>query len=297
MSNLDPRQFLGIPSPGEEFADALILPLPYEHTVSYGRGTQGGPAAVLAAGLQVEFFEEETLVDFEKEPRLFTFTPLAAPPETSVPDYSALIENLLRPRRAKFVVGLGGEHTVTYGTVLGLADRLSDLTIVQIDAHADLIDELDGKYWSHGTVIRRLWEQGCRLLQIGVRSLSSSEHRLVRAGLRITTFFAHQVPERWGELIERLRCLEGPVFLTLDVDGLDPAVLPGTGTPQPNGLTWPQTMEILRTLAFAPRVEWLGADLVEFVPSPCPPGCDLTAARLLQKILAFWHRGRTRRTR
>jgi agmatinase len=297
MPNPNPHQFLGIPSPGESSADALILPLPYEHTVSYGRGTREGPAAILTAGLQVEWFEEETLVDFEKEPRLFTLPPLEVPPETSVPDYSALIENLLRPRRGKFIMGLGGEHSVTYGTVLGLTERLSDLTIVQIDAHADLANELGGKYWSHGTVMRRLWDQGCRLLQIGVRSLSSSEYQLIRTGPRITTFFAHQFPRRWAELIENLRRLEGPVFLTLDVDGLDPSIIPSTGTPQPNGLSWPQTMEILHALASAPGIEWLGADVVEFVPSPQPPGCDPAAARLVQKILAFWHRGRKQRIR
>jgi agmatinase len=297
MPNSDPRQFLGIPSPGEESADALILPLPFERTVSYGRGTQGGPAAILAAALQVELFEEETLVDFDKEPRLFTLPPLEAPHEAPVPEYSALIENFLRSRREKFIVGLGGEHSVTFGTVRGLVEQLSDLTIVHIDAHADLIDQLNGKHWSHGTVMRRLWEQGCCLVQIGIRSLSSAEHQLIQAGPRITTFFAHQLSQRWEELIALLRCLEGPVFLTFDVDGLDPAILPSTGTPQPNGLTWPQTMEILRTLSLSPRIEWLGADVVEFVPSPHPPGCDPTAARLVQKILAFWHRGRKHRVR
>jgi agmatinase len=295
MSNLTPLQFLGLPSPGEQQADALILPLPYESTVSYGRGTRGGPAAILAASLQVERFEEETLVDFEKDPRLHTFPPLEISPEASLPEYFAMIENVLRPWRGKFIVGLGGEHSVTYGTILGLTERLSELTIVQVDAHADLINELDGKYWSHGTILRRLWEKGCRLLQIGIRSLSAGEYQFVQNSPRVTTFFAHQLPERWGEVNDHLRSLEGPVFLTLDVDGLDPAILPSTGTPQPNGLTWPETMQVLRALAFAPRVEWLGADVVEFVPSPQPPGCDPTAARLVQKILAWWHGGRKHR--
>ncbi|MBN2581218.1 MAG: agmatinase family protein [Pirellulales bacterium] len=284
-------QFLGISSVSEDSADAILLPLPFEETVTYGQGTRGGPAAILAASLKLELFEEETLVDFETQPQLCTLPPVESTPGTPPPDYFAAIENVLRSRRGKFIVGLGGEHLVTYGTVLGLTDRLSELTIVHLDAHADLIDELEGKYWSHGTVLRRLWEKGCRLLQIGIRSLSASEHRLVQSGPRITTFFAHQLARRWEELIEQLRNLEGPVFLTLDVDALDPSIIPSTGTPQPNGLTWPQTMEILRALACSPKVEWLGADVVEFVPSPHPPGCDLTAARLVQKILAFRHCG------
>jgi len=297
MAQFNHHQFLGISTTTEESAEALLLPLPYEKTVSYGKGTRGGPAAILKASLQVETFEEETLVDFESDLPVFTFPPLETAAETSVPEYLQRVEEFLRPRRGRFIVGLGGEHSVTYGMILGLVERLDELTIVQIDAHADLIDRLDGQYWSHGTVMRRLWEKGCRLVQISVRSLSRSEYELARGDQRISTYFAHQLPERWRELIDHLHELEGPIFLTLDVDGLDPAILPSTGTPQPNGLTWRQTGEILRTLAFAPRVEWIGADVVEFVPSPQPPGCDLTAARLVQKIFAWWHCGCKRRVR
>ena len=182
---------------------------------------------------------------------------------------------------------LGGEHLLTYGVVTGLVADPAEVTIVQIDAHADLADELGSRRWSHGTVMRRLWERGCRLVQIGVRSLSRAEHELIEGGPRIETFFAHDLPRRWAELLHVLACLEGPVYLSLDVDGLDPSIVPSTGTPQPNGLSWRQVMELIRAVAAAP-CDWIGADVVEFIASPHPPGCDLTVARLVMKILAYW---------
>ncbi len=285
-----PTLFLDLPPCPLEAADAVILPLPLEKTVSYGRGTGGGPKAILDASCQIETFDEQTLVDFERSPRLHTMDFL--PVRERVEDYLEAVRMCVAPLRDKFVVAVGGEHTLTYGAASGLIDDLSELTIVQIDAHADLIDELDRRRWSHGTVMRRLWERGCRLVQIGVRSLSREEYELAAADERIETFYAHQLPQRWEELPALLSGLRGPVYVSIDVDGLDPSVIPSTGTPQPGGLSWAQTMAILRTLTADSTCRLLGADVVEFVPSPNPPGCDLTAAKLVVKILAFWAAGR-----
>jgi len=284
-------QFLGLDPVGPERADALILPLPLEKTVSYGTGTQAGPRAILDASRQIELFDEETLIDFAERPKLHTLPPLLPDEPAAADDVPLYLEAVRRHVAGlppKFLVALGGEHTVSYGVATGLVEEPRQLTIVQIDAHADLIDQLDGRRWSHGTVMRRLWERGCRLLQIGVRSLSRSEYDLARSGERIVTFYAHQMAERWSELLATLAGLEGKVYLTIDVDGLDPAVVPSTGTPQPGGLTWRQMMDVLAAVAAARRCRWVGADIVEFVPSPAPPGCDPAAARLLMKLLAHW---------
>jgi len=290
MDIIDPNQFLGLPACPIEEADAVVVPLPLEKTVSYGTGTWRAPRAILDASCQVELFDEETEVDFEQGPRLHTLPLLLADGE--VEDYLAAIERQIRPLRDKFAVALGGEHTVSYGAVAGLLDDPAELTIVHIDAHADLIDELEGRRWSHGTVMRRLWERGARLVQVGIRSLSREEYEFAAAEPRITTFYAHQLPGRWAELCELLDAIEGKVYLSIDVDGFDPAVIPSTGTPQPGGLSWAQGMEIIRRVAAAPRGQWIGADVVELIASPHPPGCDLTAARLVMKLLAFWHRQR-----
>jgi len=287
---MDPTQFLGIPSPGFDAADALILPWPLEKTVSYGTGTRSGPGAILAASRQVELFDEETLIDFEVRPRLHTLDPIevdAAMPAERLPDHLAAAARGIARFRERFLVTLGGEHLLTYGVVTGLVDDPAEVTIVQIDAHADLADTLDDRRWSHGTVMRRLWERGCRLVQIGIRSLSRAEHELIEDGPRIETFYAHDLARRWEDLLHALACLEGPVYLSLDVDGLDPSIVPSTGTPQPNGLSWQQVMELIRAVAAAP-CDWIGADVVEFIASPHPPGCDLTVARLVMKLLAYW---------
>jgi agmatinase len=287
---MDPTQFFGIPSPGLEAANALILPWPLEKTVSYGTGTHSGPGAIVAASRQIELFEEETLIDFQQRPRLHTLAAIevdAAMPDDRLPEHLAAAARCIARFRDRFLVTLGGEHLLTYGVVSGLVDDPAEVTIVQIDAHADLADELHDRRWSHGTVMRRLWERGCRLVQIGIRSLSRAEYEVIESGPRIETFFAHDLARRWSELLHLLARLEGPVYLSLDVDGLDPSIIPSTGTPQPNGLSWQQVMELIRAIAAAP-CEWIGADVVEFIASPHPPGCDLTVARLVTKILAHW---------
>jgi len=283
---IHPDQFLGLPPAGESAADAVILPLPLERTVSYGGGTWRAPRAIVDASCEVEVFDEETLVEFGEHVRLHT--------AAAVIEAAPLVEHLdaIRKRaeqlRGRFVLSLGGEHTVTWGMVMGLAPEPGRTTIVQIDAHADLIDELDDQKWSHGTVMRRLREEGCRLVQIGVRSLSRAEYEFAAADPDIRTFYAHQLAESWPETLQALRQIEGDAYLSIDVDGLDPSVIPSTGTPQPNGLSWAQTMEIIRTLVRNPKARVIAADVVEFVASPHPPGCDIIAARLAAKVLAYW---------
>lgn len=290
MIPADSTQFLGLPAPDPQHADALVLPAPIEKTVSYGTGTAGGPRAILEASYQLEPFDEETLVDFAESPRVHTLPPLDN--RGDIETCLARLRDYVRPLRDRFVLTLGGEHTITYGLVEGLIEDLSNVTVVQIDAHADLADKLHGRHWSHGTVMRRLWERGCSLLQIGIRSLTRAEHDVATAGPRITTFYAHSLKDQWADLLDALIQLEGDVYLTIDVDGLDPAVIPSTGTPQPNGLSWGQMMDILRVLLTESRARVLGADVVEFVPSPVSPGCDPTAARLAAKLLAWRSLGR-----
>ncbi len=283
-------QFLNLPPCPIDAAEVLIVPLPLEKTVSYGRGTCQGPRAILDASCQVELFDEETGVDFATGPKIHTLPPL--PADAALEACLAAIQECVATHRQRFVLALGGEHTVSYGVLSGLVEDLGTVTVVQIDAHADLADELGGRHWSHGTVMRRLWERGCRLLQIGIRSLSRAEHELIGRGQRITTYYAHQLPQRWPEVLATLRGLAGPVYLSIDVDGLDPAVFPSTGTPQPGGLSWRQTMEIIRAVAVESSGHLIGGDVVELVAAPHGPGCDLSAARLAAKLLAWWDLGR-----
>ena len=140
MAFPDTTQFLGLPSPGYEQADARMLPVPIEKTVSYGTGTGGGPKAIIEASFQLEPFDEETLVDFNEGPRIHTLPPVGSVGDLE--DCLTRIRETVRPLRDKFLVSLGGEHGVTYGLVTGLVDDPTQVTIVQIDAHADLADDL-----------------------------------------------------------------------------------------------------------------------------------------------------------
>ena len=215
-------------------------PYPTAQALAAGHGQSS------RASVQVETFDEETLIDFAQSPRIHTLPPLSA--DGTIEECLARIQEGVGPLREKFLVSLGGEHTVTYGVVCGLVDDPADVTVVQIDAHADMADKLGGRHWSHGTVMRRLWERGCRLVSIGIRSLTRSEYRVATADPRITMFYAHRLESQWAEVLTTLRNLEGKVYLTIDVDGLDPSIIPSTGTPQPGGLSWRQTMELIRVL-------------------------------------------------
>lgn len=295
MATTVPDQFLGLPPAPLVDAEVVVLPLPFERTVSYGCGTWRAPRAILDASCQLELFDEEVALDFEQL-ALHTLSPILADDgdggEEGVGRYLEEVAAAVRAVAPRFVLGLGGEHTVTFGLVRGLAVPPETLTVVQVDAHADLVDRLNGRRLAHGTVMRRVHELGCRLIQIGIRSASRSEYELIASDGRIETYYAHDLERRWGGLLEELRSLVGPVYLTLDVDGLDPAVVPSTGTPQPDGLSWRQAMQILGAVTAAPRARLVGADVVELVASPHPPGCDIVVAKLASKVLAYRFRHR-----
>jgi agmatinase len=297
MPQLHPDQFLGLRTcAGPEDADVVLVPLPFEKTVSYGDGTWRAPRAIIDASCQVETFDEETETDFEDYPRLHTVPAVVEDTDAPVEDYLASVAQAVRAHRDRFVLGIGGEHTVTYGMVRGLTDTPEDLTIVHIDAHGDLLDESEGRKWAHGTVMRRLWDEGVKLVQIGIRSVARPEYDFIRQAERLRTYFACRLDAEWPDTLKTLKHLKGDVYLSVDVDGLDPSVIPSTGTPQPNGLSWPQAMAVIRTVAENSSTKFIGADVVEFVASPHPPGCDITAARLVQKIIAFWARSQRKRS-
>ena len=292
MSAVYPDQFLGLKSPGPAKADAILLPLPFEKTVTFGRGTWKAPRAILDASCEIEVFDEETHVNFEEFPLIHTAKPILYNDDTSVKAYLAMVARGAAKWKHKFVLGIGGEHTVSYGMIQGLVPEPQNLTVIQIDAHADMIDKLYGQTWCHGTVMRRILEMGCRIFQIGVRSASQEEFNLAQIHDRISCFYAHDLEERWSELLEKLVGIHGDVYLTLDVDGLDPSVIPSTGTPQPEGLSWRQTMQIIKAVCLNPKITLKGADVVEYIASPHPPSCDITAAKLVYKILSFWAESR-----
>ena len=289
--------FLDLPDKGPKNADVTLLPLPFEGTVSYGKGTAGGPAAILEASRQVETWDEE--MDFDLDSLAFHWAAEVAPENNE--DHGTYLGRvreaaLAAKKGGSIIAGVGGEHSIS--TPLAIAalgkEDLSDLTIVQLDAHADLRDSYDGTEHSHACVMRRLLDRGARVVAIGLRSVSREEVEYGRSTGRWEPWFAchlSKAGEAREQLLELLAGLEGDLYLSIDVDSLEVNLSPSTGTPEPGGLRWWQAMEYLRVLlAPSPLRTLTGFDVVETVPSQGSTVNEFTSARLLCKTLAYLHR-------
>lgn len=283
--------FLGL---APEYSDAeqagvLVLPIPFEATVSFGGGTVKGPEAIIAASQQVELYDRE----FDGEPALeygvHTLPPLELP-EDSVAAIEMIAEATAQAAASgKLVVGLGGEHTVSVGFGRGLVQAVGGpVTLVQIDAHADLRDEYEDSPYSHACIARRLVEDRTveQVLQLGIRSVCAEEVQFARQNPeRVRIWYAEEVHAGdWREeLVARLAGKR--VYLTIDVDGLDPAIVPATGTPEPDGLTWVETLDIVRLVCQSAQI--VGIDCVELAPYPGQHAADFAVAKLLYKTISY----------
>src|SRR5512143_3003257 len=233
-------------------AEAVILPIPYEATTTYGAGTREGPEAILAASRQVELWDEEEGWDPSAAIQLATALPVF--PEVSGPQ--AMLDKIRRTvqpwaSQGKLVFALGGEHTISLALVQAVQTRYPDLHIVALDAHADLRESYDGSKLSHACVMRRLYELGRPLTLLGTRSYSKEEADLMWVAPRFKMFKAKELhtPEGWQAALEHLKAIAGPVYLSIDLDVLDPGIMPAVGTPEPGGLTYYQALALIAALA------------------------------------------------
>jgi agmatinase len=283
--------FLGLPDAGPDANLALVC-APFDGTSTYGKGADRGPEALLAASANVETWEEETATDLEAG-RYTVWRPAdaeafgALPPERMVEALREAHEGFLA--RGLPTLGLGGEHSITYGQFAALHARHPDLAVVQVDAHLDLRDSYEGSKHNHACIGARMLEHGVELVQVGMRSCSREEAELV-AERDLRVYWAREISGRvaWQrEVLERLA--ERPVFVTVDLDGLDPSIMPATGTPEPGGLTWFDLCGLLSMVARHCTV--VGADITELAPTPGGHSrpSEFLAARLASKMVAwFW---------
>ena len=268
-----------------EDAAVAVLPVPYEGTVSYGGGTAHGPEAILRASTQVELYDEQ----LAREPfraGIWTGDPL--PVSGSTEEVVHRIESRFGELMdaGKWVLMLGGEHSITPGGVAAAVARHPELRLVQLDAHADLREEYEGDRWSHACAMSRCLDLGVPLTAIGIRNYSEGEARRIRDGIadfRIVHGWEMQ-GDGWIE-----RALDGlderPVYLTVDVDYFDPSIVPATGTPEPGGGAWWPTLELLGRLTA--RANVVACDLVELAPAPPLHHADFTVARLAYKLIGL----------
>ncbi|MFA4903948.1 MAG: agmatinase [Desulfobaccales bacterium] len=288
-----PLNFLDLRSLPVKEAEAVVLPIPYEATTTYGAGTREGPEAILAASRQVELWDEDHNWDPSAAIRLATAQPIL--PEVAGPQ--AMLEKIKRVvqpwvSQGKLICALGGEHTITVALVQAVQTRYPDFTVVALDAHADLRESYDGSKLSHACVMRRLYELGRPLNLLGVRSYSQDEYQLLRVAPRLKVFPARDLntPAGWDQTLEHLKGISGPVYLSIDLDALDPGIMPAVGTPEPGGLSYGQVLTIIETLA--KRGPIVGLDLVELAPIPGHRVSEFTAARLLYKALGYIYHSR-----
>ncbi len=285
MTGPDSISFGGadLPAVSLEEAAALILPVYYELAPSYGTGSMEGPFHILTASAELEAVDEETFTEWGAM-GVHTLPALhpSGNPEACVDQIRLSAEAFLKT--GKFLLSLGGDHAITIG-LAGAANRVfGNIGVLQIDAHADLRDSYHGSRYNHACVMRRVADDlHLPFVQAGIRSFSPEEAAYIRSN-RLSPFYAHQIdPLDHSWMDAAIDRLPESVYLTLDLDGLDPSVVPGTGTPEPGGLTYRQVVELIRRLGSRRRV--VAADINELAKIPGTQVSEYTAARLAAKIL------------
>jgi len=280
--------FLGLPDLGGD-ADILISPVPYELTTSYGQGTANGPAACIEASCQVELFDELLGEELPAGAVIRTVSPWDGE-GGSLQEQLDGIGNYASEQYSNggFPIFLGGEHGILPGILRGCPEKVS---LIQIDAHADLRDELDGEPYSHACAIARSLDEGALSVhQVGIRAYCRQEADYIESDERVNTWFARDVmspctgAKAWNEWLEAIAKIEGPVHLTIDIDGLDGSLVPATGTPVPGGLSFWHVVQTIET-AFA-NCDIISADVNEIVPEEGTPLTQFTAAMIATKIAA-----------
>ena len=264
-------------------AAVVILPCPVDRTTSYVGGTRNGPHEILQASSHMELWDDEMKADVHGV-GIFTL------PEMELPfgEMEPLLDEIERVAyevigRDKFLLSLGGEHSITPPLVSAAARKYPGLSVLQIDAHADMRDSYMGTVHNHACAMRRSL-QFATVTQVGIRSLSTEEAEVLPR-LKSTVFYDAEMRQdpKWIDRV--VESLADNVYLTIDVDGMDPAIMPATGTPEPGGLSWPEITRLLRTTAERRRI--VAADIVELSPIPGMIAPNFLCAKLLYKLLTY----------
>jgi len=287
--------FLGLPDElaTPERARGWLLSVPYEATTSYGAGTREGPAAILAASRQVELYDHEFGCEPAMEYGVHTLAPMepvVSSPDAMIQAIEDVVADLLSCEKHPEVLGvLGGEHSISAGVVRGLARARSakNLVAVHVDAHADMRDEYEGSPYSHACAARRIIET-CPVFQIGIRNLSLGEAEFLRSCKTAHTVFSEAAADPDGGFLKDLAKFvkNKNVYLTVDLDGLDPSIMPAVGTPEPGGISWDRLLEVACTVSRnAASVPVF--DVVELAPIPGYRAADFLAAKLVYKLFSY----------
>lgn len=286
------RQFLGSEAKNSyATSKVVILPIPYEATTTYRKGCEGGPDAVLRASDQLEAYDEELKRETCLEVSIYTLPAIADTrhdPLISAEDMLQVTTETVSKLIAdnKFVIAVGGEHAITTGVVQAYQQVLSEpFTVVQIDAHGDMRQEYEGSIHNHACVMRRVLEMGLPTLPVGIRAICKEEALLIEEK-EIPVIWARDIANDPDWIEKAIAKITTPkVFITIDVDGIDPSLIPGVGTPEPGGLDWYGTTKFLRRVFETHQV--IGCDVMELAPTGDSVVSEFTTAKLIYKLIGY----------
>ncbi len=266
-------------------APYAVFPIPFERTVSFGRGTSKAPAAILKASMQAELFDDE----FFCSPGLKVQTLPAADCRGS----TTVVFDRIRRRAetilnaGRFLMSFGGEHSLTIPLVAAAKSACGDISVLNLDSHLDLRDSFRNSRFSHACVFRRVMEMGVPVAHAGIRSLCREEYELIKQN-HLNVYWARDIlaakNDKWIKAI--IRRLKKKVYISIDADVFDPSIMPGTGTPEPGGLAWQTVLRLLRQVCLEKKV--IAADIVEVIPLPNTPLCEYVAAKLALKLMTYY---------
>ena len=262
-------------------AKIVILPAPFDATSTWIKGADKGPAAILEASANMETYDIETDSEVFKQ-GIFTDKPTKEKksPEKMVVELKARV--LKHIKNKKYVVTLGGEHSISAATIQAHVESFDNVSVLQFDAHADLREEYHGTKFNHACVMARAREIA-PIVQVGIRSADTSERNSIYK--KSNVFLAQDIYDNNNWFGKCLGKLTKNVYLTIDLDAFDPAILPSTGTPEPGGLGWYQVLDFLKLLMKKKNV--VGFDIVELCPNPQNKASDFLAAKLIYKLLSY----------
>ncbi|MDJ0596641.1 MAG: agmatinase [Pleurocapsa sp. MO_226.B13] len=289
---MSPKQFIGSEAQTTyDRAKVIILPIPYEKTTTYRKGCQHGAAAIIAASDQLEAYDIELEQEICNQIGIYTVEAIASTitnpdltPEAMIEITTDRVSELIAD--GKFVIALGGEHSITAGVVKAYQQVLSEpFTVIQIDAHGDMRHSYEGSIYNHACVMRRVLDLGLPTLPVGIRAICQEEAKLIK-DKQIPVVWAkdiYQDPDWSEKAIAKITT--DKVFITVDLDGLDPSLIPGVGTPEPGGLNWYELTEFLKAV-FA-RHQVIGCDVMELAPTSDSVVSEFTAAKLVYKLIGY----------
>ena len=278
--------FLGIDNKTKFKEKVVVVPFGLEKTVSYGGGTKNGPKEIIKASHQVELYDEELNYEPHKKIGIKTLKPFKIDKNINkaLKKISFINENILNKK--KFPLVLGGEHSITPGCIIPFTKKFKNICLLHFDAHADLRESYLGERYSHASAIRRCLDyKNVSLISFGIRNISEGEIPFLKKNSKRINIFWAKDKKKWNLNTFKNMIKNKTVYLTFDVDGFDSSIMPATGTPEPGGLFWNESLEIIKIAAKNSNI--VGADINELSPIKGFNSYNFLVAKLAYKILAY----------